>query len=96
MIRSFRTGIHHGDTRELITRIPSGPVNLIVALPPYPGRPGGVHPDEFVPWFLPFADEFWRVIHRSSEHPGTLHQRRTPYMCAKSDRGHALQTLALG
>jgi site-specific DNA-methyltransferase (adenine-specific) len=45
--------------------VPAESVNLILTSPPYPGRPDGVHPDEFVAWFLPFADEFWRVLHPS-------------------------------
>jgi site-specific DNA-methyltransferase (adenine-specific) len=65
MNRPIRIGIHHGHTEELITRVLSEWVNLIVTSPPYPGRPGGVHPDEFVAWWMPFADQFWRVLHPS-------------------------------
>ena len=86
-------GIYLGDTRQLIARVPSESVNLIETSPPYPGRPGGVHPDEFVAWWLPFADQFWRVLHPSGslgpEHPGALHRRRAPYVCAKLDHRHA-------
>ena len=59
------TGIHLGDTRSLAAGLPAESVNLIVTSAPYPGRAGGVHPDEFVAWWMPFADQFWRVLHSS-------------------------------
>jgi DNA modification methylase len=59
---AIRDGIHHDDTLVLIKRVPSGTVDLIVTSPSYPGRPGGMHPDEFVAWWLPFASEFQRVL----------------------------------
>lgn len=41
-------------------------VDLIVTSPPFalqrPKSYGNVPPDEYVDWFLPFADEFWRVL----------------------------------
>jgi site-specific DNA-methyltransferase (adenine-specific) len=65
MKRPIYKGIHLGDTRQLITRVQSESVNLIVTSPPYPGRDDGVHPDDFVAWFMPFGDEFWRVLRQS-------------------------------
>ena len=59
---AIREGIWPGDAGALIKRVPSGCVDLIVTSVPYPGRRGGVHPDEFVAWCMPFADEFWRVL----------------------------------
>jgi site-specific DNA-methyltransferase (adenine-specific) len=59
---SIREGIHHGDALDLIMHVSSGSVDTIITSPPYPGRAGGVHPDEFVAWWLPFAQEFMRVI----------------------------------
>lgn len=41
-------------------------VDLIVTSPPFalqrPKSYGNVPPNEYVDWFLPFADEFWRVL----------------------------------
>jgi site-specific DNA-methyltransferase (adenine-specific) len=65
MNRPIHAGIYRGDERQLITRVQSGSIHLIKTSPPYPGRPNGVHPDEFVAWWMPSADQFWRVLHPS-------------------------------
>jgi len=59
---TIHEGIHLGNALDLLKQILCGSVDLIVTSPPYPGRPGGAHPDEFVAWWLPFAEEFIRVI----------------------------------
>jgi DNA modification methylase len=56
----------HGDCLEVLTRLPDKSVNLIVTSPPYADNRkasyGGVHPDKYVEWFLPRAEQFKRVL----------------------------------
>lgn len=56
----------HGDCREILTRLPTDSVNLIVTSPPYADNRkhtyGGVHPDEYVTWFIPITTELHRVL----------------------------------
>ena len=58
--------IHHGDALEILPGIGGGTVDLIVTSPPYADQRkltyGGVSPDGYVDWFLPYADEFLRVL----------------------------------
>jgi site-specific DNA-methyltransferase (adenine-specific) len=54
-----------GDCRQLLAQLPSASVQLIVTSPPYADQRqatyGGVHPNEYVAWFLPIAAELHRV-----------------------------------
>lgn len=56
----------HGDCREILTRLPTESVNLIVTSPPYADNRkhtyGGIHPDEYVAWFTPITAELHRVL----------------------------------
>jgi DNA modification methylase len=58
--------ILHGDSLALLPSIPKACVDLIFTSPPYADNRkktyGGIHPDRYVEWFLPFADEFARVL----------------------------------
>ena len=64
------TGWHnqllHGDCRELLGNIAGGTVDLIMTSPPYADSRkstyGGIHPDEYVTWFLPISTQLWRVL----------------------------------
>ena len=55
-----------GDTLELIKHIPDNSVNLIVTSPPYGLRDkkeyGNADPEVYIKWFMPFANEFHRVL----------------------------------
>lgn len=55
-----------GDCRELLKTMPSDSVDLIVTSPPYADSRkstyGGIHPDDYVEWFLPAAAELKRVL----------------------------------
>ena len=46
--------------------LPNDTIDLIVTSPPYADQRrqtyGGIHPDEYVDWFMPKADEFFRVL----------------------------------
>lgn len=58
--------IIHGDCREVLPRIRSESIDLIVTSPPYADSRshtyGGIHPDDYVSWFLPISLELKRVL----------------------------------
>lgn len=55
-----------GDCEEVLKNIPDGCVDLIFTSPPYADQRqqtyGGVRPDDYVDWFMPKADQFFRVL----------------------------------
>lgn len=55
-----------GDTLKLIKNIPDNSIDLIVTSPPYGLRDkkeyGNADPEVYVHWFMPFAEEFKRVL----------------------------------
>ncbi|MDM9381412.1 hypothetical protein QUB80_11930 [Chlorogloeopsis sp. ULAP01] len=55
-----------GDCLEVLKRIPSETVNLVITSPPYADSRkktyGGISPDEYVNWFVPIACELRRVL----------------------------------
>jgi len=59
--------IYLGDCAEILRRIPSNSVNLIVTSPPYADNRkstyGGVPIKTYVKWFLPISLELKRVLH---------------------------------
>jgi site-specific DNA-methyltransferase (adenine-specific) len=65
-LERFLNQITEGDCRELLPQLPDGCVDLIVTSPPYADQRkqvyGGVHPDEYVEWFLPISAELKRVL----------------------------------
>ncbi len=62
----WRNQILAGDCRELLPRLPDACVDLVVTSPPYADQRrhtyGGIHPDDYVAWFLPIAAELQRVL----------------------------------
>ena len=58
--------IIHGDSREELKRLLPDSVDLIFTSPPYADSRkhtyGGIHSDRYTEWFLPFTDEFLRVL----------------------------------
>ena len=58
--------ILHGDCEDLLKRLPDDSVDLIFTSPPYADQRqrtyGGIKPDEYVDWFMPKADEFFRAL----------------------------------
>ena len=58
--------VYIGDCLDEMRRLPSETVDLIVTSPPYADARkhtyGGVHPDEYVNWFLPRAVEMKRLL----------------------------------
>lgn len=55
-----------GDARSELSRFPAACFDLIVTSPPYADNRkktyGGIHPDQYVAWMLPFTKEFLRVL----------------------------------
>jgi len=60
------TDIHCGDCREKLKWLPGDSVDLIVTSPPYADQRkkvyGGIHPNEYVDWFLPVSKQLLRVL----------------------------------
>jgi site-specific DNA-methyltransferase (adenine-specific) len=58
--------IHLGDCLDVLKGFPQDCVDLIVTSPPYVDQRkstyGGIHPDNYVEWFLPRAEELLRVL----------------------------------
>jgi len=58
--------IIHGDACLELKLFPAEHVDLIFTSPPYADSRkktyGGIHPDRYVEWFLPFTAEFFRVL----------------------------------
>lgn len=55
-----------GDSAELLKSIPDNSVDLIMTSPPYADRRKnsyrGIHPNEYVEWFLPISEELYRIL----------------------------------
>jgi DNA modification methylase len=55
-----------GDCLDVLKNVPDASVDLIVTSPPYADQRaevyGGIKPDEYVSWFMPRADQLYRVL----------------------------------
>ena len=60
------TDIYFGDSREKLLLLEDNSVDLIVTSPPYADQRkstyGGIHPNEYVAWFLPISEQLLRVL----------------------------------
>ncbi len=58
--------IRHGDCLRILPELSDTSIDLIVTSPPYADSRkstyGGVHPNKYVKWFLPIANELMRVL----------------------------------
>ncbi len=58
--------IYNIDCMDFMKTLPDGAINLVVTSPPYADQRkstyGGVDPDEYVQWFLPFSAEIYRIL----------------------------------
>ncbi len=58
--------VYLGDSKEQLKLLPDNSVDLIVTSPPYADQRrntyGGIHPDDYVEWFLPISEELLRVL----------------------------------
>lgn len=66
---SFASGnaaVYFGDCRKALAKLPSECADLIVTSPPYAERRrktyGGIPPDKYVEWFLPIAEQLFKVL----------------------------------
>jgi len=62
----INTNLFLGDCREELKKLPDNSVDFIITSPPYAdqrkGTYGGIHPDQYVEWFLPVAEQLLRVL----------------------------------
>ncbi len=60
------TKVLEGDCRDVLRTMPDDSIDLIVTSPPYADQRkntyGGIHPDQYVEWFLPISEELLRVL----------------------------------
>jgi site-specific DNA-methyltransferase (adenine-specific) len=65
-VPTLRSDVHVGDCLEVLQRYADASFDLVVTSPPYADQRsstyGGIHPDRYVEWFLPRAQEFMRVL----------------------------------
>ena len=58
--------LYLGDCEEVLKELPDNSVDLIFTSPPYADQRkktyGGIHPDAYVEWFLPKAEQMLRVL----------------------------------
>ena len=63
---SLQNRIINGDSFDALKKLKSKSVNLIMTSPPYADNRkksyGGIHPDNYVNWFLPLSSELHRVL----------------------------------
>jgi len=63
---NININLFNGDCLEVLKNIDSNSVDLIVTSPPYSDQRkntyGGIHPDNYVEWFLPISEELKRVL----------------------------------
>ena len=61
-----QTDIRLGDCREVLKTIADDSVDLVFTSPPYADQRkatyGGIHPDKYVEWFMPIAEQLLRVL----------------------------------
>lgn len=61
-----KTEIFLGDCKEILKQLSDNTVDLIFTSPPYADQRknayGGIHPDDYVEWFLPITNELLRVL----------------------------------
>ena len=62
----MQTEIILGDCKEELKNLTTNSVDLIFTSPPYADQRkttyGGIHPDEYVDWFLPISEQLLRVL----------------------------------
>ena len=55
-----------GDAKDVLAALPEDSVHLVVTSPPYADQRrstyGGIHPDDYVEWFMPRAEAIKRVL----------------------------------
>jgi site-specific DNA-methyltransferase (adenine-specific) len=58
--------LYNSDCLEILKELPNNSVDLVITSPPYSDQRkntyGGIHPDNYVKWFLPISMELKRVL----------------------------------
>lgn len=92
LARVLDEGIAHGDSVELIARLPPRSVDLFFTSPPYADARAysRIHPDRYVEWFLPFASAMYDATKETGSlivniknrvaNRGPLRGQRHPYV----------------
>ena len=66
VLPSLHSDVHAGDCLAVLPRYADASFDLIVTSPPYADQRassyGGIHPDRYVEWFIPRAQQFLRVL----------------------------------
>lgn len=66
MNRKYLNRIHTQDSESFLKNLQKDSIDLIVTSPPYADKRkrfyGSVHPNKYVEWFLPIADELFKVL----------------------------------
>ncbi|MBH2043067.1 MAG: site-specific DNA-methyltransferase [Comamonadaceae bacterium] len=66
LLPAIESNAHHGDCLEVLKQYPDECIDLIVTSPPYADQRattyGGIKPDDYVAWFMPRAEQFFRVL----------------------------------
>jgi site-specific DNA-methyltransferase (adenine-specific) len=62
----IKTDLYLGDCKKELKKLPDNSVDLIFTSPPYADQRknsyGGIHPNKYVDWFLPIAEQLFRVL----------------------------------
>lgn len=65
-------GLIVGDCLDVLAGVEDESVQLIITSPPYADSRkktyGGIHPDEYVKWFEPRAEQFLRILTKWNFH----------------------------
>lgn len=95
------TDVYLGDSKEQLKLLPNDCVDLIVTSPPYADQRknvyGGIHPDEYVGWFLLISEQLLRVLKPSGTFILNIKEkvvdgersRRAEQLCDGADFGNA-------
>lgn len=62
----IKTQVFQGDCQDVLKQLPDNSIDLIFTSPPYADQRkktyGGIHPNDYVNWFLPISYELLRVL----------------------------------
>ena len=65
-MKEIKAEIKLGDCRDVLKAYPENTFDLVFTSPPYADSRkqtyGGIHPDEYVKWFLPRSEQFLRTL----------------------------------
>jgi site-specific DNA-methyltransferase (adenine-specific) len=64
--QSHPSTVHLGDCKDILKRYPDECIDLVITSPPYADQRsstyGGIHPDDYVDWFLPRSEQLLRTL----------------------------------